>query len=290
MAQRNQVFISYSHHDQRWLARLQVHLRPLVRNATIDLWDDTKIQAGAQWQDEIARALSRARIAIVLVSADFLASDYVAQYELPSLLEAARDDGAVILPVIVSASGYTRTGELSQFQAINDPRQPLNGVPESDQEAVFEKVAARVEEIVGQQELRARFEGIRDTLDEQQHLLQAQQAIINNLVKYMLSAPIFSHLAGIALLHEYKFWDGPMTRELYFLRDIGFIKPRNGDFVPFDSRLNGANLPQLLEPTPIGWSCLRLRKIDVAPEWLQQSLRQNLREDVAQDLGLELAG
>ena len=78
---------------------------------------------------------------------------------------------------------------------------------------------------------------IRDELDEQQRQLQAQQTIINDLVKYMLSAPIFRHLCGIALLHEYRFWDGPMARELYFLRDIGFIKPHNGDFVPFEAGL-----------------------------------------------------
>jgi len=289
MTQRNQLFISYSHHDRRWLDRLQIHLRPLVRDAAVDLWDDTKIQPGAQWHDEIARALSRARIAILLVSADFLASDYVAQYELPSLLESARDDGAVILPVIVSASGYTRTKDLASFQAVNDPKQPLNSLPEPEQEAVFAKVAESVEQIIGQQELRARFTVIRDQLDEQRRQLEAQQAVVNDLVKYMLSAPIFRHLCGIGLLREYTFRDGPMSRELYFLRDIGFIKPRNGDFTPFDNRLDGANLSQMLEPTPIGWSCLRLRNQDVPREWLQAALRPNLREDTARDLGLQLA-
>src|SRR5712671_7139379 len=112
--QRTQLFISYSHHDRQWFDRLQVHLRPLVRNATIDLWDDTKIEPGGNWGDEIARALSRARIAVLLISADFLASDYVAEHELPRLLEAARDDGATILPVIVSASRYERTQDLSR--------------------------------------------------------------------------------------------------------------------------------------------------------------------------------
>ena len=288
MMQRNQLFISYSHHDRKWLERLQIHLRPLVRDAAVDLWDDTKIQAGAQWHDEIARALSHARIAILLVSADFLASDYVAQYELPSLLEAARSDGAVILPVIVSASGYTRNKDLAPFQAVNDPKQPLNSLPEPEQEGVFEKVAETVEQILGQQELRARFTVIRDQLDEQRRQLEAQQAVVNDLVTYMLAAPIFRHLCGIALLREYTFHDGPMARELYFLRDLGFIKPRNGDFVPFDNRLDGANLPQMLEPTPIGWSCLRLRGGDVPTDWLGAALRPNLREDIAREAGLPL--
>jgi hypothetical protein len=109
--------------------------------------------------------------------------------------------------------------------------------------------------------------------------------LINELVTYMLSAPIFRHLCGIALLKEYKFRDGPMSRELYFLRDIGFIKPKNGDFVPFDARLNETNLTSLLEPTPIGWSYVKLRKNEVPPEWLRDDQRHNLRTDLAVNWG-----
>jgi hypothetical protein len=280
MQPRTKLFISYSHRDRDWLERLQVHLQPLVRSSTLDVWDDTRIQAGSGWNNEIVRALAEAKIAVLLVSADFLASDYVAQHELPRLLEAARAEGTLILPVIVSASRYLRMPELAQFQAVNDPKRPLNSLAASEQEAVFEKVAARVEEAMGQQELRAR-------VDEQQRQLAVQQGMINDLVTYLVSSPIFRHLCGLAVLREYKFWDGSMTRELYFLRDIGFIKPRHGDFVAFDARLNGANLSDILEPTPIGWSCIRLRKGEVPPEWVQdEARRDNLRQDVVAELGL----
>jgi hypothetical protein len=226
-------------------------------------------------------------MAVLLISADFLASDYIATHELPQLLEAARDGGAVILTVIVSASGYPRSPQLSQFQAINDPKRPLDGVTQSEQEAVFEHVAERVEQVVGQQELRAHVDDMRGQLDYQQQQLHAQQKIINDLVTYMLSAPIFRHLCGIGLLKEYTFRDGPMSRELYFLRDIGFIRPKHGDFAPFDGRLDGRNLPDLLEPTPIGWSCIRLRRAEVPPEWIHDStISLNLRKDVATELGL----
>ena len=285
--QRTKLFISYSHRDEEWFKRLQVHLRPLVRNSMIDLWDDTKIQAGDRWHAEIVGALSEAKIAVLLVSADFLASDYVAQYELPRLLQAARDEGAIVLPVILGASRYLRTPELAQFQAVNDPTRPLDSLPKSEQEAVFEKVAERVEQAIGQQELRAHFDDLRGQLDDQQRQLEDQQTMINQLVRYMLSSPIFRHLCGIALLRQYTFWDGPMSRELYFLRDIGFIRPTRGDFVPFDARLNQQNLPDILEPTPIGWSCIRLRKSEVPPEWLHdETMRPNLRQDVAATVGL----
>lgn len=285
--QRTKVFVSYSRRDAEWLERLQVHLRPLVRNSTIDLWDDTKIAVGTNWHDEIARALSEARIAVLLISADFLASDYIAAHELPRLLEAAREDGAVIVPVIVSPSRYPRTPQLATFATVNDPKRPLNSLSEADQEAVFEKVAEQVEQAIGQQELRARVDVIGGRVQDQQRQLDAQQAIINELVTYMLSAPVFRHLCGIALLREYRFHDGPMGRELYFLRDLGFIKPKDGNFVAFDASLEDRNISDLLEPTPIGWSCIRLRKADVPRDWMHDpALRHNLKQDVAAELGL----
>jgi hypothetical protein len=118
------VFVSYSHQDKKWLERLQVHLKPLVRAGDIDLWDDTRIQPGTDWKAEIDRALVSARVAVLLVSADFLASDFVQDQELPVLLEAAEQRGTRILPVIVSHSLFTDS-PLGRFQAINAPDKPL---------------------------------------------------------------------------------------------------------------------------------------------------------------------
>ena len=77
------VFISYCHRDTAWLDRLKIHLRPLVRRTSLDLWDDSRISPGQAWQKEIAGALARADVAILLVSADFLASDFIVNNELP---------------------------------------------------------------------------------------------------------------------------------------------------------------------------------------------------------------
>lgn len=108
-AARQSVFISYSHRDREWLDRLNVHLRPLVREGALVVWDDTKIPSGAAWEREIETALATAKVAILLISADFLASDFVAGSEIPPLLAAARDDGAIILPLIVSPSRFSHT-------------------------------------------------------------------------------------------------------------------------------------------------------------------------------------
>lgn len=142
---RNRVFISYSHQDSLWVERIRVHLRPLERDHYIDIWDDSRIRSGSRWRDEIRSAIDSSKVAVLVVSADFLASDFITGQELPVLLEAAEKDGAVILPLIVSPSRFASTGSLSLFQAINDPANPLIKMSKGDQEEVLVKLATEIE-------------------------------------------------------------------------------------------------------------------------------------------------
>lgn len=103
---RTRAFISYSHQDKKYLERLHVHLKHYEPMGTLDVWDDTKIAAGAKWREEIKAAIRSAKVAILLISADFLASDFVAEKELPPLLAAAQDEGAIIIPVILKPCAF----------------------------------------------------------------------------------------------------------------------------------------------------------------------------------------
>jgi len=139
------VFISYSHKDAVFLDRLITHLKPLERDGLISLWADTRLRAGDIWKKEIESALQNATVAVLLISADFLASDFITQNELPPLLRKAEDRGTRIIPLLVKPSRFTRDKSLRHFQAVNTPEHALILLPEGERELYYDKVAAEIE-------------------------------------------------------------------------------------------------------------------------------------------------
>jgi len=144
--QTPQIFISYSHKDREWLERLQVFLKPLERQGVFERWDDTRSRTGARWHDEIKKALASANVAVLLVSADFLASDFIANEELPSLLAAEQARGMVVMPVIVSPCRFAKTLSLAQFQAVNPGLKSLEEMTKGEQEALWTRLTDDIED------------------------------------------------------------------------------------------------------------------------------------------------
>ena len=141
--QANRIFVSYSHKDKEWKDRLCQMLSPFLRDGDIELqlWvDDGDIQTGDRWHEKIQSALKAAGVAVVLVSASFLGSEYVMKYELPEIIRAAADGKIRLFWVYVSHAGYDST-ELESFQAAHDVSQPLYALLRPDQDAILLKVA-----------------------------------------------------------------------------------------------------------------------------------------------------
>ena len=140
------VFVSYSRADEKWLKRLQIHLKPVIREGTLELWDDTQIRAGQRWRDEIRAAIAAADIAILLISADFYASDFVADNELPPLLNAAHKERRLdILILHINHSFFEDDNNLSVYQAINSPDRPIEDLSlVGEQEKIFRDLAREV--------------------------------------------------------------------------------------------------------------------------------------------------
>lgn len=161
---RTRVFISYSHKDSKWLQMLRPQLGSLARDRGIEVWDDTRIKPGSKWRTEIESALASAKVAVLLVSANFLDSDFVTQTEVPQLLHAAEADGAVILEVIVSPCRIEHHPVLSRFEYMNPPSNTLRHMSVLKREELFLKLTERIEEILS--ESSSALAAIRNVAEE----------------------------------------------------------------------------------------------------------------------------
>ncbi|MEW5924528.1 MAG: COR domain-containing protein [Candidatus Zixiibacteriota bacterium] len=155
---RSKIFVSYSHKDAKWLELFRTHMKVLENEGvTVDLWDDTKIKAGMKWREEIEKALKETKVAVLLVSTDFLASDFIVKNELPRLLKAAQDDGASIISLILKPCRFLEHKGLSQFQAINEPEKPLVKMSGVNRDSLLVSLVSRIEELIKQEQPRDRY-------------------------------------------------------------------------------------------------------------------------------------
>jgi serine/threonine protein kinase len=143
-SQLKRVFISYSHYDAPWLERVRVHLRPLERQYQIDCWDDTHIDPGQNWREELQESLETASCAILLVSPHFLASDFCTLQEVPQLLRRALDRGIIILPLLLSPCRFQGWAELSKLQSVNPPSRTLAEMSSPECDRVLMRLADAV--------------------------------------------------------------------------------------------------------------------------------------------------
>lgn len=126
--QHPRVFISYSHKDESWKDRVVTHLRVLEKQALLDVWDDRRIKAGEDWHEEIQKALDSADVAILMISADFLTSDFILGAEVPALLERRQNEGLKVIPVITKPCAWQQVKWLKPIQARPKDGKPLSSM------------------------------------------------------------------------------------------------------------------------------------------------------------------
>ena len=143
---RTGVFISYSHKDKRYMQELRTHLAHFALAGSINFWDDTMIVPGSNWREEIEKALQSAKVVVLLISADYLASDFIANTELSLILAAVKKEGVTILPVILRPCAFTDS-KLAQFQTVNPPTNPLSSMTPAKREEMWLKIARLVKDL-----------------------------------------------------------------------------------------------------------------------------------------------
>jgi hypothetical protein len=122
---RTKLFISYSQRDRDWLDLVMLHLGVLQRRGLVHVWSDRRIEVGAPWKDEIERALTDSRIAVLLVSPGFLASTFIWKEEMPKIV-AHQKAGMEVLPLIIKPCAWHLENVLSRLQVRPPEATPLS--------------------------------------------------------------------------------------------------------------------------------------------------------------------
>lgn len=145
---RDQIFISYSHRDKKLMRELLTHLEPYLRSGSVEGWCDRDIVSGSKWFDELQAALSKTSVAVLLVSPDFLASNFIHDHELTPLLKKAELGGVKILWVQIRASAYEETS-LKNYQAVvSPPDKPLGAKSKADRDEAWVQVCKAIKNAV----------------------------------------------------------------------------------------------------------------------------------------------
>jgi tetratricopeptide (TPR) repeat protein len=132
----SKIFISYSHKDEEWKDRLVTQLKVLEIEGFCTLWEDRKIEMGNDWLPEIEKSLKEAQIIIMMISADFLVSNFIRRVEVPKILERRKNEGIKVIPFIVKPCAWKTVEWLAAMELTPKDGKALMGF--SDYEVEYQ--------------------------------------------------------------------------------------------------------------------------------------------------------
>jgi formylglycine-generating enzyme required for sulfatase activity len=171
-----EVFFSYSRKDKALRDELDTHLALLKRRG-LTTWHDCQIVAGSEWEEEINRHIKTADIILLLISSDFIASNYCYETELPNILQRHEARKAYVIPVLLRPVAGWKQSPFAKLQIC-----PSGGLPVTqwhDRDAAFVDVADSIEEAVNQllaRRDRARQEQEREQKERKRRRIETKRA------------------------------------------------------------------------------------------------------------------
>jgi hypothetical protein len=145
VSQKSKVLIISSQADYQWLELVKIHLAPLGHLRVFETWDETRITTGTRIDQAIDEAMANARVALLLVSAHFLASEAIIQRRLPAILSHYNSQQLKLFPLILSSCLY-RESPLGIYQEFNAVDQPLSQIPPSQVEEILVRLARALQQ------------------------------------------------------------------------------------------------------------------------------------------------
>jgi hypothetical protein len=138
------IFYSYSHKDETLRDQLEKHLAILQRQGIISSWHDRAIQAGTEWEHDIDEHLESADIILLLVSADFIASDYCWGIEVKRAMERHSSGTARVIPIVLRAIDWSGA-PFSKLQALPKDAKPVTSWLNQDE--AFADIARGIRQV-----------------------------------------------------------------------------------------------------------------------------------------------
>ena len=138
------VFVSYSREDEKWRRRFAEMLKPLVRERRLEVWSDDRTVVGYEWRPQLADAIARSRVALLLVTRTFLASDFIMDQELPALI----GHGVRLVPVLVRPCLWQAVEVLEALQWAHDPERDGPVAGSADPEGQIVRVCLALNELL----------------------------------------------------------------------------------------------------------------------------------------------
>jgi len=126
------VFYSYAHEDEDLRNKLNKHLSLLRRQRFISEWHDRCITAGREWKNEIDQHLQEARLILLLISSDFIASDYCYEVEMQQALDKHEARAARVVPIILRPT-YWQNSPFSELKCLPTDAKPVTTWPNRDE-------------------------------------------------------------------------------------------------------------------------------------------------------------
>ena len=140
------IFISHSHKDEAFLEELLVYLKPLMRNDTSILWGDSKESEAIHNRETfILKGIEESDYIILLISSNFLVSDFILDKELPLIYQERQKRELPVFAILISHSNWQIIPWLAEVAFLNDPRYPLDTVKASERQLVYFRVANQLE-------------------------------------------------------------------------------------------------------------------------------------------------
>src|SRR5947209_2994948 len=143
------IFCCYAHEDEPLLNKLKSHLKPLQRQGLIEVWHDRDIRAGTEWEREVSEQLDTAQIVLLLVSPDFMNSDYCYGIEMKRALERHERGEARVIPIILRPV-YWQGEPLGKLQALPTDAKPVMSSNWHYQDEAFFNVIEGIRKVVAE--------------------------------------------------------------------------------------------------------------------------------------------